>query len=79
MGITTTASRSQHLRRPRFDYEDPAARAIYEAQLLEELDAIRSDEFLPGSLLLRQPFLHSSVHFAMGEFVHQDMAPIKPL
>ena len=62
MGVTTTASRSQHLRRPRFDYEDPAARAVYEAQLLEELDAVRSDEFLPGSSLSVQPFLHSSVH-----------------
>lgn len=49
VGVMTTASRSQYLRRPRFDYQDPAARAVYEAQLLEELEAVRSDEFLPGS------------------------------
>jgi hypothetical protein len=49
LGVKTMVSRSQYLRRPRFNYKDLAARAVYEAQFLEELKAVRSDEFLPGS------------------------------
>jgi hypothetical protein len=49
MGVATTASRSQHLRRPRFDYRDPAAREQYEGVLEAELAAVRSGASLPGS------------------------------
>lgn len=49
MGVTTTASRSQLLRRPQFDYRDPAARARYEALLEAEIAAVRSGASLPGS------------------------------
>lgn len=49
MGVATTTSRSQLLRRPRFDYRDPAARAQYEALLEAEIAAVRSGASLPGS------------------------------
>jgi hypothetical protein len=49
MSVSTTASRSQLLRRPRFGYRDSAARARCEALLEAEIEAVRSGASLPGS------------------------------